>query len=178
MEEDYYEPPVRSRGTLLMFFVLLLLIGWLLFNQTGGFTSIGASWGGNPVQWGTSDRPVTIEEPLLRRQPSVVQPRPSAPLVTPTPRPQVRVQEPFRPSVAYARDPNVVAYTWIIANAVNLRSGPGMGFEVITVLPENWPVAILQDTEIDDSGEVWAHIRVETRQGFKKGWLNRRYLSY
>jgi hypothetical protein len=186
VEEEYYEPPARNRGTLLLFFVLLLVIGWLLFNQTGGFTSIGAGWGGSPVQWGTSDRPVSLEEPNLHRQAGVSLPRSVEPVTTVTPREQTAIQGPvrrqrpeqFRPSVAYARDPNVVAYAWIINNAVNVRTGPGLEYEAFYVLPENWPVAILQDTEVDNQGEVWAHIRVETKQGLKKGWLNRRFLSY
>ncbi len=192
VDEGYYEPPVNNRSTLLLFFILLLVIGWFLFNRNGSFSSIGAGWGSSPVDWSTSDRPVSIEEPAMRKQAPEDQPRLKRPEVSITPKPRVKAEaaatpearikgkkgEGFKPAVGYWHDPNVIGYAWIIADEVNLRKGPGPEYDSFYVLPENWPVAILNESDVNIDGEVWTHVRVETKQGAKKGWLNRRYLSY
>jgi hypothetical protein len=192
IDDGYYEPPVSNRNSLLLFLILLLVIGWFLFSHSGSFSSIGSGWGSRPVDWSTSDRPVSIEEPTIRKQSPDEQPRIKRPEVSVTPKPRVKeevaiISEPrvkekkregFKPAVGYWRDPNVIAYAWIIADEVNLRKGPGPDYDSFYILPENWPVAILNESHVDNSGEVWAHVQVETKQGTKKGWLNRRYLSY
>ena len=60
VEEPYYDaPPMVNRGSLLLFFVLLLLVGWVLYNRNEGFNFLGTGWASRPVEWSTSDRPVS-----------------------------------------------------------------------------------------------------------------------
>ena len=192
VDDGYYEPPANNRSTLLLFFILLLVIGWLLFNHSGSLNSIATGWGSRPVDWSTSDKPISPDEAVIRRRATDEERRATQPEVSATPKPRPRVEAAatpelrvkekktaaFKPAVGYWRDPNVVGYAWVTVNEVHLRKGPGLDYDALYVLPENWPVAILNDTDVDKDGEIWTHVRVETRQGVKKGWLNRRYLSY
>jgi hypothetical protein len=192
VDEGYYEPPANNRNTLLLFFILLLVIGWLLFNRNWSLSSIGAGWGERPVDWSASDQPVSPDEAGIRKRAADDEPRTKQPEASVTPKPRARAEatvtperrvqekkkEVFKPAVGYWRDPNIIGYAWITADEVHLRKGPGLDHDALYVLPENWPVAILNESDVANDGEVWAHVRVETKQGTKKGWLNRRYLSY
>lgn len=205
VDDGYYEPSMVNRGSLLLFFILLLVIGWVLFTRNEGRDFIGTSWGSQAVDWSTSDQPVapvTTERPLTERplteRPIVTRPFPIEPprvrraVVAPTPLRRSVELAPIsaptpivrkgkfggKPTIGRRRELNVVGYAWLIADGVNLRRGPGTDYDVIYLLPENWPVAVLVNSDVDDQGEVWAHVRTETAQGTKEGWLNRRFLSY
>ena len=174
-DDDYIESPMRNRSSILLFLILLLVIGWFLFNRN--FSSFGASWGSLPVVWSTSDQPVSVERPIVREPPLVVGP----PLirqteVTAAPRAQERDR--VKPALSFSRDINVIGYSWVTANEVRVRRGPGLEYDAIYLLPENWPVTVLNESNVDNDREMWVHVRFETGQGVKKGWLNRRYLSY
>ena len=200
VDDGYYEPPVGNRGSLLLFFILVLVIGWVLFTRNEGREFITTGWGSQAVDWSTTDRPVApvteerpfVERPVVTRPVPVESPRVRRPVVAPTPlrrsielapitapTPLVRKGK-FggKPAIGRRRELNVIGYAWLIADGVNLRRGPGTDYDVIYLLPENWPVAVLVESDVDDQGEVWAHVRTETSQGTKEGWLNRRFLSY
>jgi len=186
-DDGYIGAPTNNRSSLLLFLLLLLVVGWFLFRQ-GGFSSFGASWGSRPVAWSTSDQPVSVERPIIREQPVVEVPRVTRPVVevprvtrpvvTITPRPRVKEKGGFKPSTAFPRDSNVIAYAWVVADEVRIRKGPGAEYDAFYLLPQNWPVAILSGSDVDNNGEAWTHVRFETNQGFKQGWLSRKYLSY
>ena len=147
-DEDYYEPPVNNRSTLLLFFILLLVIGWLLFNRNWSISSIGAGWGERPVDWSTTDEPVSPDGAVIRRRATDDEPRTKRPeaSITPKPRareetavtPERRVQEKkkeaFKPAVGYWRDPNIIGYAWVTADEVHLRKGPGLDYDALYVL--------------------------------------------
>jgi hypothetical protein len=200
VDDGYYEPPVGNRGSLLLFLILVLVIGWVLFTRNEGREFITTGWGSQAVDWSTSDRPVApvteerpfVERPVVTRPLPLETPRVRRPVVAPTPLRRsvelVPVPAPTplvrkgkfggKPAIGRRRELNVIGYAWLIADGVNLRRGPGTDYDVIYLLPENWPVAVLVESDVDDQGEVWTHVRTETPQGVKEGWLNRRFLSY
>ena len=95
---------------------------------------------------------------------------------TPTPKPPVR--ETVKQPTARSKDPGVVGYSWIVAPRVNMRTGPGAQYELVAVLNRDQMVAIFDKFELDDAGEVWSRISIETKGIIQEGWVNRSYLSY
>jgi hypothetical protein len=66
---------------------------------------------------------------------------------------------------------------WVIANSLYLREGPGMEFVPTYLLPENWGVSLVGDFQMDNSGEVWAKVLVQTDEGLQEGWVSRKFLQ-
>lgn len=54
---------------------------------------------------------------------------------------------------------------------LNLRSGPGSNYSVITILPQNTQIIYLNQSQNND-GTVW----VKVRAGSQEGWASQKYL--
>jgi hypothetical protein len=66
----------------------------------------------------------------------------------------------------------------VAVDRLYLRDGPGPEYEALYLLPENWEVSLLGETEDDRYGEAWTRVLVETNQGPQEGWVSRRYLDF
>jgi uncharacterized protein YgiM (DUF1202 family) len=65
----------------------------------------------------------------------------------------------------------------VTASTLYLREGPGTQYTATYLLPQNWQVSILGETQTASDGEVWVKVRLETQQGMQEGWVNRKYLT-
>ena len=65
----------------------------------------------------------------------------------------------------------------VAVGSLYLREGPGAEYVATYLLPEDWEVSLLGDTQMDNNGDVWAKVVVETEQGPQEGWVSRRYLE-
>lgn len=166
---------MRSSGSLLILLVILLVIaGFLMNRNAGSFSfqgnrSIGSIWApfnseSTPVQVTMDTRPGSAELPVIGADPSVGTVN-DAPVVWP----QASVE-------VYQSD--VIGYARVAADSLYLRSGPGSWYRAIYALPRDWPVALLRQSHLNNNGEVWVEVMVETDQGIQKGWLSRQYLRY
>ena len=167
----------------MLFFLVIQLAGWVLFGNNRNPSDFGINWGNG------SDPVAIISVPdadiQVAATPQVIYqeratPAPARPArraeVTPTPRPAAR--EAVKQPTARSKDPGVVGYSWISAPRVNMRMGPGTQYDLISVLNENQMVAILGRFELDEAGEAWSKISIETKGFIEEGWVNRSYLSY
>ena len=73
--------------------------------------------------------------------------------------------------------PAVIIPARVTASTLYLREGPGPQYQATYLLPRNWQVSILGESQTDSDGEVWVKVRLETRQGLQTGWVNRKYLA-
>jgi hypothetical protein len=71
----------------------------------------------------------------------------------------------------------VITRARVAADRLYLREGPGMVYMATYLLPENWGVSVIGDCQMDDYGEVWARVLVQTDDGPQEGWVSRRYLE-
>lgn len=180
-------PPYRnsfsSPGSLMIFFLLILMAGWVLFGNNRNPRDFGINWGGGSDQVaiiGAPDTDIRVEAtPRVvyreRAQAAPIQPVRRATII-PTPRPLAR--EAVKPPTSRSKDPDVVGYSWIVAPRVNMRTGPGAQYDLVSVLNRNQMVAIFDKFELDDAGEVWSRVSIETNGFIQEGWVNRSYLSY
>ncbi len=189
-EDDYveddvqqYRRPFSNSGSLMIFFLLILMAGWVLFGNNRNPRDFGINWGSSSDRVAIIDAPDT--EIRVEATPRVVyrerpQAAPIQPVrraaVTPTPIPLKR--EVVKPPMSRSNDPDVVGYSWIVAPRVNMRAGPGAQYELVLVLNRNQMVAVFDKFELDDAGEVWSRISIETKGFIQEGWVNRSYLSY
>jgi Bacterial SH3 domain len=178
-----YRSPFSNSGSLLVFFLLILLAGWVLFGNNRNPRDFGLNWGNGSDQVaiiGTPDADIRVEATprvvYRERAATVIDPPVRRTVVTPTPRPVTR--ETVRPATPRGKDPDVVGYSWISSPRVNMRSGPGTQYELVSVLNQNQMVAILNKFELDDVGDSWSKISVESKGFIQEGWINRSYLSY
>jgi hypothetical protein len=65
----------------------------------------------------------------------------------------------------------------VAAGRLYLREGPGANYVAIYLLPYNWPLSILGESQVGNDGEVWIKVRLETEQGPQEGWVNRKYVQ-
>lgn len=66
----------------------------------------------------------------------------------------------------------------VAVDSLYLREGPGIEHVATYLLPEYWLVSLLGDYEMDDNGDIWARVLVETEQGPQEGWVSRKYLNF
>lgn len=71
----------------------------------------------------------------------------------------------------------VITQARVAADTLYLREGPGMEYVATYLLPENWGVSLMGDYQVDNDGEVWARVLVQTDQGIQEGWVSRRFLQ-
>lgn len=65
----------------------------------------------------------------------------------------------------------------VAASTLYLREGPGTQYEATYLLPQNWQVSILGESQVGNDGDAWVKVRLETPQGVQEGWVNRKYLA-
>ena len=154
-ESDYVVedgvPPYRnsfsSPGSLIIFFLLILMAGWVLFGNNRNPRDFGINWGGGTdavAIIGAPEAEIRVEATprvVYRERATTVPVQPARrAAVTPTPRPLAR--EAVKPPTARSKDSGVVGYSWIVAPRVNMRTGPGAQYELVSVLNRNQMVAI------------------------------------
>ena len=182
-----YRNSFSNSGSLMVFFLLILMAGWVLFGNNRNPRDFGINWGGGSDRVaivGTPDAEIRVEPTprVVYRERAItvpIQPVRRA-AITPTPRPLARslAREAVKQPTSRSKDPDVVGYSWIVAPRVNMRAGPGAQYELVSVLNRNQMVAISDKFELDEAGEVWSKVSVETKGFIQEGWVNRSYLSY
>ena len=157
--------PYRRRwsgGEPLLFILILgLLAIWMYRNS--GWESFGKQFG-----IGTSSSrsvpPVDIE---------------TAPVVPPVAPVEEAPEATAEQSavITAERQSDIMGYSRVVSDSLNLRAHPGFDRRVIAVLPKYWDVAILRQSHITPNGDVWVEVMAETDHGWLKGWVLQRYLE-
>lgn len=65
----------------------------------------------------------------------------------------------------------------VAASRLYLREGPGANYDPTYLLPYDWPLSILGESQVGNDGEVWIKVRLQTEQGPQEGWVNRKYVQ-
>jgi len=65
----------------------------------------------------------------------------------------------------------------VAASRLYLREGPGANYAPTYLLPYDWPLSILGESQAGNDGEVWIKVRLQTEQGQREGWVNRKYVQ-
>jgi hypothetical protein len=158
-----------GRGSLVFVLILALVTIWLYRNrgpevfgrQTG--IDIPARGSATPIEIETA--PVDPPVEAIPERPRVIVEK----------RPVVTVEQ--RPLPAAAQQSDIMGYARVMSDSLNLRSRPGFQYEVISVLPGNWEVAILRQLHVYPNGETWVEVMAWTNQGWRKGWVMRNHLD-
>ena len=149
-------------GGYLVFILILALVAiWMYRNR-------GVEVFGRPISVGVptsgSVSPVEIKTaPVISPELTVEQ----APIVTVEHQPEITVEQ----------QSDVMGYSRVVAESLNLRARPGVQYRVVSILPRNWEVAILRQLHITLDGEAWVEVMAPTNQGWLKGWVMQRYLD-
>ncbi|NOT60516.1 MAG: SH3 domain-containing protein [Acidobacteria bacterium] len=185
-DEVVEETPYRgmrsfsNSGSIVMFFMLLLLAGWVLMGNNRSPRDFGINWGGGAdvAVAAPADVEVRVEPTprvVYRERPVTV---PVAPVRRTAEATTLRAAETEKRPTPRAKDAAIVGYSWISAPRVNMRSGPGTEYSLVSVLDSKQMVAVLDKFELDQVGEVWSKISIESQGIIREGWINRSYLSY
>ena len=142
-----------GRDSLVFILILVLIVVWIYWNRGVGF--FGDLVNETP---NAEISAAGVANPVESEVPSVVPP----------------VVPPF---VGDGQQSDVIGYTRVAADRLNLRAGPGFQYNVIYILPRDWEVAILRQSHITPDGEAWVQVMVNTDQGWQKGWVIQRYLE-
>jgi hypothetical protein len=81
------------------------------------------------------------------------------------------------PEIPAGQQSDVIGYARVAVERLNLRSGPGVQYAVINVLPRNLEVAVLRQVHITNYGEAWVEVMINTNQGWQRGWVTQRNLQ-
>ena len=82
-----------------------------------------------------------------------------------------------RPLLTAEQQSDIMGYAIVMTDSLNLRARPGFQYEVISVLPRNYEVAVLRQLHVYYNGEAWVEVMASTSQGWQKGWVMRNYLD-
>src|SRR5262245_8168891 len=115
---------------------------------------------------------VAARPPMAAVEPHKVATRPRRVAVEP---PGVAVER--RPALTTELQSDIMGYARIIAVNANLRERPGIQYRLISVLPGNREVAAHRQLHINTNGEAWVEVLAATDQGWRKGWVMRRFLN-
>ncbi len=171
-----------SPGLLVFFLVLIVLAGWVITNRSFRGIGLGVGNSSAPVSsvW-SADPPAevivpdsqvgTVELPgdypgSVRQSPIINE---TSPVILPT-APQLRRG---RRNVWRGRGLDAV----VTGSEVNMRSHPSFNSNVNLVLPQGWRVRVMNQTHVDNYGEEWVQVGLQTDRGFETGWINDRYLA-
>jgi hypothetical protein len=164
-------------GPLVLVLILALVTIWLYRNrgpevfgeQTG--IDISARGSATPIEIGMTpvDPPVVA---IPERPRVIVEERQE---VTVEQRPGVDCRQ--CPILTAEQQSDIMGYARVMSESLNLRARPGLQYEVISVLPRNWEVAVLRQLHVYDNGETWVEVMASTNQGWRKGWVMRNYLD-
>jgi hypothetical protein len=156
-------------GPLVFVLILALISLWLYRNRgpevLGKQTVIDIPARGSAT-------PIEIEtEPVY--PPGVA--TPERPRVIVEERPGVDDQQ--RPLLTAEQQSDILGAARVISDSLNLRARPGIKYEVISVLPRNFEVAVLRQLHVYHNGETWVEVMASTNQGWRKGWVMRNHLD-
>jgi hypothetical protein len=76
-----------------------------------------------------------------------------------------------------AQPDDAVVLARVAAQTLYLREGPGTQYTATYLLPYDWPLTVLGESEIDSGGDIWVRVRLETNQGLQEGWVNQKYIQ-
>jgi hypothetical protein len=149
--------------------ILVLVTIWLYRNRSlevfGQQTviDIPAQGSATPIEIGTApvDPPI---EAIPERPRVIVRERPVV----------IGDQRPLPTAVQQS---DIMGYARVTSDSLNLRARPGFQYEVVSVLPRNYEVTVLNQLHVYDNGETWVEVMVSTNQGWRKGWVMRNYLD-
>jgi hypothetical protein len=82
-----------------------------------------------------------------------------------------------RPGITADQQSDIMGYSRVISERLNLRERPGVQYYVLSNLPRYWEVAILRQLHITPNGEKWVEVLADTGRGWQKGWVMTRYLE-
>src|SRR5262245_27737964 len=82
-----------------------------------------------------------------------------------------------RPVITAEQQSDIMGYSRIAAQELNLRERPGFDGQVLAVLTAYRDVAILRQSHVTPDGDVWVEVLAETSSGRRKGWVMRQYLE-
>ena len=172
VDTEYRGPYGRQwtvRESLVVVLILALAAIWLYRNRGpevfGQQTVID-------IQARGSEPPVEIETAPV--DPPVVA-IPELPRVIVDEQPVVTVER--RQLLTAEQQSDIMGYARVMSDSLNLRSRPGFQYEVISVLPRNWEVAVLRQLHVSHNGETWVEVMSSTNQGWRKGWVMRNHLD-
>jgi hypothetical protein len=150
-----------GRGPLVFVLILALVTIWLYRNR-------------NPEVFG---KQTVIDIPAHgSATPVEIETAPVDPPIDAIPeRPQVIVRE--RPVAIVEQESDIMGYARVMSDNLNLRARPGFQYEVISVLPRNYEVAVLRQLHVYHNGDAWVEVMALTNQGWRKGWVMRNYLD-
>jgi hypothetical protein len=100
---------------------------------------------------------------------------PEGPPVIVRERPVVVAEQ--RPLPTAGQQSDIMGYARVMSDSLNLRARPGFQYDVISVLPRNYEVAVLNQLHVYHNGETWVEVMALTNQGWRKGWVMRNYLD-
>jgi hypothetical protein len=164
-----YERRWLGRESLVVILILALAIIWLYRNR--GLEALGKQ-GVIDIQTTGSEPPVEIETAPV--DPPVVA-IPERPRVIIAGQPVVTVEQ--RPLLTAKQQSEITGYARVMSDSLNLRARPGFQYEVISVLPRNWELAVLRQSHVYPNGETWVEVMAWTNQGWRKGWVMRDHLD-
>jgi Bacterial SH3 domain len=158
-----------GKGQLVFVLILALVTIWLYRNR-------------NPEVFG---KQTVIDIPARGSStPVEIETTPVDPPVEAIPeRPRVIVEEgqvaivEQRPLLTAEQQSDIMGYARVMSDSLNLRARPGLQYEVISVLPRNWEVAVLRQLHVYHNGETWVEVMASTNQGWRKGWVMRNHLD-
>ena len=134
-----------------------------------GFVRIWSAWAK------TADGEVLLRQPEISLSEYIAaHPAPTAePTIEPTVEPTVEptAMPTSVPTQAPTAEP-VAAERWVVASGdVNMRSGPGMNYSVLSVLSNGSVVRYLEQSSFDDRGVEWYSVE----NNGVSGWVSSRY---
>jgi hypothetical protein len=158
-----------SSGSLVFVLILVLVTIWLYRNRSPEVfekqtvIDIPAQVSATPAEIETAPVDPPIEA------------IPEGPRVIVRERPVVVAEQ--RPFPTAGRQSDIMGHARVMSESLNLRARPGFQYDVISVLPRNYEVAVLNQLHVYHSGETWVEVMALTNQGWRKGWVMRNYLD-
>jgi len=167
--------PYRRRWTgrepLVLILILTLVVIWV-YRNFGDEVFFGRHSGLRTPESGNAP-PVEIETaPVVPPVAPVEEP----PTVAAEQRPVIAAEQQSA-VIAAEQQSDIMGYSRVMAERLNLREGPGYERRVISVLPRDWEVAILRQSHITPNGDVWVEVMAQTDDGWREGWVMRQYLE-
>jgi hypothetical protein len=158
-----------SSGSLVFVLILVLVTIWLYRNRSPEVfgkqivIDMPAQVSATPVEIGTAP----VDPPIAAI--------PEGPRVIVRERPVVVAER--RPLPTAGQQSDIMGYARVMSHSLNLRARPGFQYDVISVLPRSYEVAVLNQLHVYYNGETWVEVMALTNQGWRKGWVMRNYLD-
>jgi len=161
----------RWTGRESLVFVLILALVTIWLYRKRGSEVIGEQ---TVIDTPTRGSETPIEIKTAPVDPPVVA-IPERPQVIIQGRPTATVDQ--RPLLTAEQQSDIMGYARVMSDSLNLRERPGLQYEVISVLPMNYEVAVLRQLHAYNNGDTWVEVMALTNQEWRKGWVMRNYLD-